>query len=181
MDTIKKSLLGYTVSDNRTVGPCIIAMRDAFSKFNVFRQHKKLPDKLTFVADGYSAYPLAAQQFERNNPEHKFKIIQVIGLKNVDDVSTKYRPLKQMIERLNRTFKRSYKLTNGYDNLDSAYYGVALWVIYYNFLRPHKHKGWKNTLNTIPELEVADNMPGKWQLLIHLGQQTIIKLQDEKP
>jgi len=181
MDTIKKSLLGYTVSDNRTVGPCIIAMRDAFSKFNVFKQHKKLPDDLDFVADGYSAYPLAAQQFERNNPEHKFKIIQVIGLKNVDDVSTKYRPLKQMIERLNRTFKRSYKLTNGYDNLDSAYYGVALWVIYYNFLRPHKHKGWKNTLNTIPELEVADNMPGKWQLLIHLGQQTIIKLQDEKP
>jgi len=104
--TIKKSILGYTISDNRTVGPCIIAMRDAFSKFNVFRQHNKLPDKLTFVADGYSAYPLAAQQFERNNPEHKFKIIQVIGLKNVDDISTKFRPLKQMIERLNRTFNR---------------------------------------------------------------------------
>ncbi len=179
MDTIKKSLLGFTVSDNRTVGPCIIAMRDAFNKFNIFKKHKKLPDKLTFIADGYSTYPLAAQQFERNNPEHKFKVTQVIGLKNADDVSTKYRPMKQMIERLNRTFKRSYKLTNGYDSLDGAYYGVTLWVIYYNFLRPHKHKGWKNTLHTIPELEVADNMPGKWQLLIHLGQQTIIKLQEE--
>ena len=66
----------------------------------------KLPDKLTFVADGYRAYPLAAQQFERNNIDHKFKIIQVIGLKNVDDVSIKFRPLKQMIERLNRTRDR---------------------------------------------------------------------------
>ncbi len=175
MDTIKKSILGYTVSDNRTVGPCIIAMRDTFRKF------KQFPKNLTFVADGYSAYPLAAQQFSRENEEHKFEITQVIGLTNDDDVSTKYRPLKQMIERLNRTFKRSYKLTNGYDNLDGAHFGVSLWVIYYNFLRPHKHRDWRNTLNTIPELEKATNMPAKWQMLIHLGQQTIIKLQEEKP
>ncbi len=173
MDTISRSILGYTVSDNRSVGPCIIAMRDAFNKF------KSFPKNLLFAADGYSAYPLAAQQFERENPENKFKVTQIIGLTNDDPVSTKYRPLKQMIERLNRTFKRSYKLTNGYDNIDNAHNGVTLWVIYYNFLRPHKHKDWKTTLNSIPELEVADNMPGKWQLLIHLGQQTIIKLQEE--
>lgn len=173
MDTISRSILGYTVSDNRSVGPCIIAMRDAFNKFKTF------PKNVLFAADGYSAYPLAAQQFERENPENKFEVTQIIGLTNDDPISTKYRSLKQMIERLNRTFKRSYKLTNGYDNLDSAHYGVTLWVIYYNFLRPHKHRDWKNTLNSIPELEVADNMPGKWQLLIHLGQQTIINLQEE--
>ena len=35
------------------------------------------------------------------------------------------------------------------------------------------------TLNKVELLEGADNMPGKWQLLIFLGQQTIQKLQAE--
>ena len=48
-----------------------------------------------------------------------------------------------MIERLNRTFKASYRLTCGYDNFDGANYSVALWVAYYNFLRPHKFKKYK--------------------------------------
>ena len=30
-------------------------------------------------------------------------------------------------------------------------------------------------------LEGADNMPGKWQLLILLGQQTILQLQEQRP
>jgi hypothetical protein len=29
-------------------------------------------------------------------------------------------------------------------------------------------------------LEGADNMPGKWQLLIYLGQQTILRLQEQQ-
>ena len=59
MDACKKSILGYQVSDTRAVSPCILAMRMAFDKFSNF------PNKaLKFVADGYSAYPLAKQQFE---------------------------------------------------------------------------------------------------------------------
>ena len=43
-----------------------------------------------FIADGYSAYPLAAQQFLRQFGEKfKFDITQVIGLKNDDEVSAK--------------------------------------------------------------------------------------------
>ena len=57
MDACKKSILGYQVSDTRAVGPCILAMRMAFEKFKIF------PGKaLKFIADGYSAYPLASQQ-----------------------------------------------------------------------------------------------------------------------
>jgi transposase-like protein len=33
MDACKKSILGYQVSDNRSVGPCVLAMRMAFEKF----------------------------------------------------------------------------------------------------------------------------------------------------
>ena len=55
---------------------------------------------------------------------------------------------------------------------------VALWVAYYNFLRPHKHNN-HQVLNKVNMLTGADNMPGKWQLLIFLGQQTILNLQAE--
>ena len=170
MDAASRSILGYQVSDNRGVGPCILAMHMAFRHF------KQLPEKFRFIADGYSAYPLAAQQFLHEFGEKfKFDITQVIGLTNDDEVSKEFRPYKQMIERLNRTFKASYRVSCGYDNYEGANYNVALWVAYYNFLRPHKHTGYK-PLNHVELLDGA-NMPGKWQLLIYLGQQQILHLQ----
>ena len=170
MDAAKKSILGYQVSDTRAVGPCILAMRMAFDKF------KSFPGKaLKFIADGYSAYPLATQQFAIKEDKN-FDLTQVIGLTNDDAVSTEYRWVKQVVERLNRTFKASYRVTCGYGSEDGAFYGVSLWVAYYNFLRPHKVSNYK-PLNEIDMLTQAENMPAKWQLLICLGQQTILKQQ----
>ena len=123
MDAAKRSIIGYQVSDNRGVGPCILAMRMAF------RHLKELSENFKFIADGYSAYPLATQQFfhEYGNT-FKFNITQVIGLTNEDEVSKEFRPYKQMIERLNRTYKASYRKTNGFDTLHGADYDLALWV-----------------------------------------------------
>ena len=141
MDAASRSILGYQVSDNRGVDPCILAMRMALKHF------KELPEKFKFIADGYSAYPLAAQQFFREfGDTFKFDITQVIGL------------------------------TNGFHNIDGANYDLSLWVAYYNFLRPHKHNNFK-VLNEVDILKSTENMPGKWQLLIFLGQQTILNLQ----
>lgn len=174
MDAVSKSIIGYRVSDNRSVGPCILAMRMAFKGI------KRLSSSFQFIADGYSAYPLAAQQFslKEHNPL-LFDITQVIGLTNDDAVSKKFRPFKQVVERLNRTFKESYRCTCGYDHFDGANYSVALWVAYYNFLRKHSSFN-GNVLNSHQMLESAQNMPGKWQILISLGQQTILQLQKEK-
>ena len=172
MDAAKRSIIGYQVSDNRGVGPCILAIRMAFRKLT------ELPKNFKFIADGYSAYPLAAQQFANEyGDKFKFDITQVIGLTNDDEVSKEYRPYKQMIERLNRTYKASYRKTNGFDNIDGANYDLALWVAYYNFLRPHRHNNYK-VLNEVEMLSQADTMLGKWQLLIFLGQQTILNLQN---
>lgn len=173
MDVAKRSIIGCQTSDNRGVGPCILAMRMAF------RNLKKLPENFRFIADGYSAYPLAAQQFYNEyGDDFKFEVTQVIGLSNGDEVSKEFRPYKQMIERVNRTYKASYRPTNGFDSYDGANYDLALWVAYYNFLRPHKHAGF-DVLNKVGMLENADTMPGKWQLLIFLGQQTILNLQKQ--
>jgi len=174
MDTVSRSILGYQVSKSRDVGPCILTMRMAFDKF------KEFPGKaLRFIADGYSAYPLAAQQFKIEKG-WEFDITQVIGLSNDDAVSKEWRPYKQMIERLNRTFKASYRVTCGYGTDDGAYYGINLWVAYYNFLRTHEKYKWKRPLNEVDMLRDAGNMPGKWQLLIHLGQQVILQQQNSQ-
>ena len=173
MNAATRVIIGYQVSDNRGVGPCIMAMRMAF-------QHlKELPKNFRFIADGYSAYPLAAQQFfVQFKEKFKFNITQVIGLTNDDEVSKEFRPYKQMIERLNRTYKASYRPTNGFDNYDGANYDLALWVAYYNFLRPHRHNGCKPLVED-DLIKNGENMPGKWQLMIFLGQQTILKMQQQ--
>ena len=146
-------------------------MRMAFDKF------KNFPNKtLKFIADGYSAYPLAKQQFELEE-EKIFDLTQVIGLTNDDPVSTEFRWVKQVVERLNRTFKSSYRVTCGYSSDDGALYGFSLWTAYYNFLRPHPYNYWK-PLNELKEFEFAENMPAKWQILISLGQQTILQMQE---
>ena len=126
------------------------------------------------------AYPLAAQQFFHEFGEKfKFEVTQVIGLTNDDAVSKEFRPYKQLIERLNRTYKASYRPTNGFDNYDGANYDLALWVAYYNFLRPHKFLHGKTPV-VVDITKNADNLPAKWQLMIFLGQQTILKMQQEK-
>ena len=171
MNAATRSIIGYQVSDNRGVGPCILAMRMAFQGLS------KLPENFKFIADGYSAYPLAAMEFARKFKEDfTFEITKVIGLTNTDAVSKEHRPFKQMIERLNRTYKASYRPTNGFDNIEGANYNLALWVAYYNFLRPHQHNKYQ-VLNKVEPLEKADNMPAKWQILIFLGQQIILNMQ----
>lgn len=175
MDAASRSIIGYRVSDNRSVGPCIIAMRMAFRQFK-----NALPAGFRFIADGYSAYPLAAQQFFlRFGEKMKFEITQVIGLTNEDAVTTEFRPYKQLIERLNRTYKESYRKTNGFDGYEGANDDLSLWVAYYNFLRPHKHNHY-HVLNSVKEIQSAGNMPGKWQIMIYLGQQAILKQQKEQ-
>ena len=171
MDVVSRAIIGYRVSDTRAVGPCIMAMRMAF------RLLKKIPEGFRFIADGYSAYPLAAQQFELEYGEsHKFKITPVIGLTNDDAVSKEFRPYKQIIERLNRTFKESYRVKCGYDNYEGANYNLALWVAYYNFMRPHWYTNNRPPVH-LEDLQQAGNMPNQWQLLIAFGQQMIMNLR----
>lgn len=169
MDAVKKSILGYQVSDKRDLTPCVLAMRMAFDKF------KKFPGKaLKFIADGYPIYLLAGHEFAKKGM--KFDITQVIGLTNDDPVSTEYRWLKQIVERLNRTFKFSYRTTNGYGSYSGSNTHVALFVAFYNFLRPHSYSYWQ-PLNDIPEVSGAPNMPAKWIKLIELSQKHLLSMQ----
>ena len=97
MNAACRSIIGYQVSDNRGVGPCILAMRMAFQGL------KTLPEHFQFIADGYSAYPLAAMEFSRKfDKDFTFQITQVLELSNDNAVSKEYRPFKQIVKRLSR-------------------------------------------------------------------------------
>lgn len=93
---------------------------------------------------------------------------------------SEYRPFKQKIERLNRTFKASYRVTCGYGTDDGAYLRrKPLGCLLQLFALKELYK-WKRPLNEVDMLKNADNKPGRWQILIFLGQQVILNMQETK-
>jgi transposase-like protein len=165
-DTVKKIILSYPVSPNRDTMSAIRAIDEVLWKM------KEIPEDLTFVIDGNPIYLLAQHFFAQHGIT--FDVKQVIGLTNEDPVSTEYRPLKQIIERLNRTFKGHYRSTNGFGSDHGSVSYVTLFVAYFNFLRPHSALEGKVPV-VIPELKELPNMPARWAKLIGLAQQWLVE------
>jgi len=160
-DAVKKVILSYPVSPKRDTLSAIKAIDQVLQKF------KEVPEDLTLVVDGNPIYVLA-QHFFAQHGIH-FDIHKVIGLTNEDPVSTEYRPLKQIIERLNRTFKGNYRSTYGFGSSEGSVAFVTLFVAYFNFLRPHAALEGKVPV-TIPELSELPHMPARWSKLIDMAQ-----------
>ncbi len=167
-DAVKKIILSYPVSANRDTASAIRAIDEVLVKM------KEIPKDLTFVVDGNPIYLLAQHFFAQH--DISFDVKQVIGLTNEDPVSTEYRPLKQIIERLNRTFKGNYRSTHGFGSEKGSVSFVTLFVAYFNFLRPHASlEGKVPVVN--PQLQGLPTMPARWTKLIELAQQWIIEQQ----
>jgi hypothetical protein len=140
----------------------------------VLQKFKTIPEELMFVVDGNPIYILA-QHFFAQHGIH-FDIHKVIGLTNDDPVSEEYRPLKQIIERLNRTFKGNYRPTTGFGSQEGSVSFVTLFAAYFNFLRPHS--ALENQVPVvIPELQKMPNMPERWTKLISLAQDFLAEQQ----
>lgn len=167
-DAAKKIILSYRVSPNRDTPLAIRSINDVLVKL------KEIPKSLNFVVDGNPIYLLARLFFAQHNIN--FDVTQVIGLTNNDPVSKEHRPLKQIIERLNRTFKHSYKTTNGFNSFDGSISFVTLFCTYFNFLRPHSSLEGRVPI-VIPEFEKIKDMPSRWCKLIELSQNYCIGAQ----
>lgn len=168
-DAEKKIILAHPISSNRDTELAIHAINDVLTKM------QEIPEDLTFVVDGNPIYPLA-QHFFAEHGIH-FAIKQVIGLSNKDEVSAEYRPLKQIIERLNRTFKSGYRGTFGFGSHKGANSFTTLFVAFFNFLRPHA-----SLENRVPviitDLVELPNMPARWLKLIEMAQQSVLVYQN---
>ena len=169
-DAVKKIILSYRVQRERDWKSAALAINDVLVK--VKGKFKEIPKDLNLITDGNPIYLLAQHWFAQH--DINFDVTQVIGLTNDDPVSQEYRPLKQIIERLNRTFKGNYKPTTGYGADMGAISKVTLFVAYFNFLRPHSGIDSKIPV-VIPELEAFPHMPAKWCELIRLGERFAIE------
>lgn len=148
----------------------IFMKRDTFSAisafYSVIRKFKAIPEGLNFVVDGNPIYKAAQQYFQLQGIN--FDLHQVIGLKNLDKISKLFRPAKQIIERLNRTFQFSYYVKNGFSTIDKANEFMYLFTTYFNFLRNHKSLGYKPPV-TLPKFKGETNMPKKWNMIIDMA------------
>jgi transposase-like protein len=156
-DTTNKIITSYRIFKHRSTKNAVTTLYQTFNKFS------SLPEDLSIVTDGNPIYNASQVFFQMNNIN--FDLYQVIGVKNKDDVSRKWRVYKQVEERLNRTYKQNYYGTNGYGSLRNANVYMSLYVSFYNFLRTHSALKYKPPI----QLDIFDNndlMPNKWLKLL---------------
>lgn len=138
------------------------------SIYDCLRHYDEIPENLLLITDGNPIYNAAQVFFEINGIS--FDLHQVIGVKNKDEESKKYRPFKQIEERLNRTYKQNYYGTNGYDKLECANSYMILFVCFFNFLRQHSSLGYKTPVDD-NLFEHNMLMPDQWLKMIELSHQ----------
>jgi transposase-like protein len=153
-------ITAYHVADTRETLPAIIAMREAIRTAD--------PNQfLMVVTDGNPSYP-AGIHFLNTQRENHLVHRKVYGLQNLDSESESYRPYKQLIERLNRTFKHHMRPAHGFNSLNGAIALVTLFVTHYNFLRPHTSLNWQAPV-PVAELKGIETIQGKWAKILSLA------------
>ncbi len=155
-------ITSYHLATTRDTLPAIIAMKETIRTAD--------PNQtLILVTDGNPSYPAAihflnADRSQNPSLQHR----KVIGLQNLDTESQEFRPYKQLIERLNRTFKHHLKPSHGFNSANGALALITLFVTHYNFLRPHMSLDYKTPV-TLPELEGIATIQGKWAKILSLA------------
>jgi transposase-like protein len=133
---------------------------------------RTLPDDqaLRFITDGNPAYQAGLHFLNAHRtpsqPPHTLR--QVVGLENLDPVSQEFRPFKQLIERLNRTYKYHVRPACGFATRNGALALTVLFVTHYNFLRRHLALGYRVPL-PLPELSSVTTLQGQWTKILALA------------
>jgi transposase-like protein len=155
-------ITAYNIDYSRDVLPATATMIEAL-RFNDKEQN------LTFITDGNPAYAAAILFINQKrlacNP---ITIKQVIGLENIDDTSEEFRPFKQIMERLNRTYKAHIRHAAGFNSYNGAISYTALFVTHYNFLRPHMSLNYKTPIQ-IHELQNIPTLQDKWIKILNMA------------
>ena len=155
-------ITAYHLANSRETLPAIIAMSEAIRTAD--------PNQtLVLVTDGNPSYPAGIHFLNAQRSQNPFlQHYKVIGLQNLDTESETYRPYKQLIERLNRTFKHHVKPAHGFNSTNGALALIILFVTHYNFLRPHMSLAHKTPV-AVPELEDIATIQGKWAKILSLA------------
>ena len=163
--TTSRAIHAYHLSSTRGTRDALITLSETL---------RTAPEGATieFVGDGNPAYDSAAHAI--NNPallEGSVLPIQrrtVIGLTNEDSESTQYRAFKQIIERLNRTYRFHTRPRAGFKDFNGAVALTVLFVTHYNFLRGHCALDYKTPV-AAPEIQGIRTIQGRWVKILHMA------------
>jgi putative transposase len=158
----RRQITAYQVADNRGTLPATVTMLEATRTVDP----TVAPE---FTVDGNPSYPAGLHfiNAERlKNQQLPIALHQVIGLQNLDEESATYRKYKQLIERFNRTYKRTVRSANGFAHNNGAVSLTTLCVTDYNFLRPHMALGGEVPIPR-PELKGLPTLQNKWCVLLN--------------
>lgn len=159
-------ITAYHISDSRGALPATVAMKEAITT-------EKPNQKLSLITDGNPAYPAGLHFINQNrDPDKQVQHRKVIGLQNLDEESELNRHFKQIIERLNRTYKHHIRAANGFKTTNGAITLTTLFVTHYNFLRPHMALGYKVPV-PIAERGFPDTIQAKWCRIIEMARQAV--------
>jgi putative transposase len=132
----RSAICGYNLSNSRETEPALSLLNSAYGPPN---SPKCLTAQL--VTDGLPSYDSAVVAYNTAVREHSAQDVltkrTVIGLRNLDPESETYRSFKQLVERLNRTYKFHTRPRAGFKDFDGVVALTTLFVAFYNFMRPH--------------------------------------------
>lgn len=160
IDSESRAICGYNLSNNRSMVSALALLYDAYGLPEDNEQSFEL------VTDGNPSYDSAVMAYNAQAKEEPVTKRTVIGLKNLDIESTEYRRFKQLIERLNRTYKYHTRPRAGFKSFDGAVALTTLFVAYYNFMRPHSSRS-DQTPVQLDCLHDCERMPEAWIRLIN--------------
>lgn len=155
----RRKITSYHIDDSRDTLPATIAMNEAI---------RTAPDHQspTLITDGNPSYPSGIHFLNESRDNYKIIHKKVIGLQNLDSESTEFRPFKQLIERLNRTYKFHIQAANGFCSKAGAVALTTLFVTYYNFFRPHASLGYEAPIPRSDLLPIP-TLQGKWAQILN--------------
>ena len=161
---VRRAICGWNLSETRGAEHALALIHDCFGP-----PESPVCETGSLVTDGLPSYDsaVAAYNIEAIKNNH-FSVIDkhtVIGLRNLDPESETYREYKQLVERLNRTYKFHTRPRAGFKEFDGAIALTTLFVAYYNFMRPH------GSLKSKPPVELEclkgkELYPDQWVELI---------------
>ena len=132
----RSAICGYNLSNSRETEPALSLLNSAYGP----------PDSpkcatAELVTDGLPSYDSAVVAYNTAARQHSDQDVltkrTVIGLRNLDPESEAYRSFKQLVERLNRTYKFHTRPRAGFKQFDGVVALTTLFVAFYNFMRPH--------------------------------------------
>jgi len=160
IEATTKALCGFNLSGTRGTAPCLAL------QYNTYGAPEDDPGKqFKYVADGLYSYDSAVMAYNKDLKKDKIIRYKVVGLENLDKESKEFRCFKQIVERLNRTYKFHTRPRAGFKTFEGAVCLTVLFVAFYNFMRPHSSLKGKVPV-TLECLKGIELYPRMWSMLL---------------